>query len=229
MSESRDAVLGAVRRRVGRNEQDAAGAVASRLDARAAGPIPERGRQTGDALADQFVSEAERVDATVGRVASVDGVPEAVARYLAERNFPARVVVAPDPALGAIDWTTQPTLDVSTAPLTPTDPVAVTGAIAGVGETGTLVLASGPESPTTMNFLPEAHVVVLYAEQLMGSFEALWGHWRGGEGTALPRAVNWITGPSRSGDIEQTLLLGAHGPKRLHIVLVGAASEDGTP
>jgi L-lactate dehydrogenase complex protein LldG len=42
----------------------------------------------------------------------------------------------------------------------------------------------------------------------------------GGGATLMPRTVNWITGPSRTADIEQTLLLGAHGPQRLHILIV---------
>jgi len=46
-------------------------------------------------------------------------------------------------------------------------------------------------------------------------------------GTDLPRSINLITGPSRSGDIEQTLQLGAHGPKRLLVVIVDEASEKG--
>jgi L-lactate dehydrogenase complex protein LldG len=95
-------------------------------------------------------------------------------------------------------------------------------ALAGVAETGTLVLTSGPDNPTTINFLPETHIVAVRADDIVGDYESVWDAFRlrFGRG-ALPRTVNMITGPSRSGDIEQTILLGAHGPRRLHIVVVG--------
>ncbi len=86
-------------------------------------------------------------------------------------------------------------------------------------------MLSGSENPTTLNFLPDNHIVVLDAGDLVGDYESFWTALRGtlGKGV-LPRTVNWITGPSRSADIEQTMFLGAHGPRRLHIVLIGAAS-----
>ncbi|MDX1605990.1 MAG: lactate utilization protein C, partial [Candidatus Competibacterales bacterium] len=99
------------------------------------------------------------------------------------------------------------------------DKVTVTPAFAGIAETGTLMLLSGPDSPTTLNFLPDAHIVVLPAERIVGPYEAAWQRLRA-RNEPLPRTVNLITGPSRSADIEQTLQLGAHGPIRLHILLV---------
>jgi L-lactate dehydrogenase complex protein LldG len=98
------------------------------------------------------------------------------------------------------------------------DEVSVTAAYAGIAETGTLLLHSGPASPTTLNFLPDNHIVVLRASQIVGAYEDAWDRLRAAG--ALPRTVNMITGPSRTGDIEQTIMLGAHGPRRLHIVLV---------
>ncbi len=66
--------------------------------------------------------------------------------------------------------------------------------------------------------------MVVNAADVTGTYEDVWTRIRAvyGPGT-LPRTVNWITGPSRSADIEQTLLLGAHGPRSLHILLVGDA------
>ena len=106
----------------------------------------------------------------------------------------------------------------------PDDAIGVSHALAGVAESGTLVLASGADNPTTLNFLPETHVVVLAAEDVVGDYETVFAMLRKRYGkAALPRTVNMITGPSRSGDIEQTILLGAHGPRRLHIVIIGRA------
>ena len=100
--------------------------------------------------------------------------------------------------------------------------MAVSHAFGAAAESGTLMLVSGPDNPTTLNFLPDTHVVVLDAKDVAGDYETLWRRVREkfGEGT-MPRTVNLITGPSRSADIEQTLILGAHGPRRLHVMVVG--------
>jgi L-lactate dehydrogenase complex protein LldG len=83
------------------------------------------------------------------------------------------------------------------------------------------MLASGPDNPTTLNFLPDTHIVVVNAKDIAPDYETLWQRLRESYGAgAMPRAVNWITGPSRSADIEQTLILGAHGPRRLHVIVV---------
>ena len=87
------------------------------------------------------------------------------------------------------------------------------------------MLLAGPEGPTTLNFLPENHVVVLKKSELVGAYEDAWDRLRDAVGPdgLLSRVVNMITGPSRTGDIEQTIELGAHGPLRLHILLVDDA------
>jgi L-lactate dehydrogenase complex protein LldG len=102
------------------------------------------------------------------------------------------------------------------------DVASLSRAVAAAAETGTLFLVSGPDNPTTLAFLPELHTILIRAEDILGSYEdafdrlrALYG------GGALPRSVNMISGPSRTADIEQTIVRGAHGPKRLHVVLLG--------
>jgi len=98
----------------------------------------------------------------------------------------------------------------------------VSHASAAVAETGTLVLTSGPDNPTTLNFLPDVHIVVVDAADIASDFETVMARLRERYGTGtMPRTVNMITGPSRSADIEQTLLLGAHGPRKLHVIVVG--------
>ncbi len=87
---------------------------------------------------------------------------------------------------------------------------------------GTLVLTSGADNPTTLNFLPETAIVVLDAADIAGDYETVWERLQQQAGeNPLPRTINLISGPSRSADIEQTLLLGAHGPRNLHIIVVG--------
>ena len=95
-------------------------------------------------------------------------------------------------------------------------------AFAGIAETGTLALVSGPANPTTLNFLPDNHIVVLRKEDVVADYESVFAMLRTAYGKGgAPRTLNFVTGPSRSADIEQTLLLGAHGPRRLHIVIAG--------
>jgi L-lactate dehydrogenase complex protein LldG len=223
MSAARDQVLGAIRSALGRGALPAAATAAldARLAAPTPGPVPVRGQHGAPDGIALFVFEAERVNATTERLASWDEVPARIAAYLRAANRQLEVRVAPDPALARIPWDTEPTLTMSTGAGRPTDAVAVTSAFAGVAETGTLVLLSGPESPTTLNFLPTDHIVVMPSDRIVGSYEDAWSRLRAQRGAgALPRVVNWITGPSRTADIEQTLLLGAHGPRRLHILLI---------
>lgn len=222
MSASRDIVLGNLRRGLGRGSDNSAAvrAVEDRLTRHASGPVPERGRKERRERVELFMAEAERVEVSIDKVAGVQEVPRAVAAYLATQNLPSTVKVSPDSNLADIPWDSQPTLDASVGPASADDDVTVTGAYRGVAETGTLLLLSGPDTPTSMNFLPDTHVVVMNADQVVGSFEEIWTDLRSRGDDFMPRAVNWITGPSRSGDIELTLLLGAHGPRRLHLVLI---------
>ena len=228
----REAILGSIRRSLGRGPLDEAARAA--LDRRLASPepnlVPARAALPQDERVALFVAMAEAVSATVDRVSGADAVPAAVADYLAGQNLPPSLVMAPDPALDAYPWGERPLLAIRRGRAEEADQVAVTGAVMGFAETGTLMMASGPEHPSTLNFLPETHVVVLPAARIKGAYEEGWAHLRTeGEGEDdggfMPRTVNLITGPSRTADIEQTIALGAHGPRRLHIVIV----EDSAP
>jgi len=161
---------------------------------------------------------AEEVQATVTRVPSTEAVPEAVTRYLAAENLPAELVMAPDPGLDDVPWETWPLLRIRRGRAEPDDAVSLTPCFTAVAETGTLMLLSGPQTPTTLNFLPDTHIAVVRADQVVATYEDGWDRLRADR--ALPRVVNFITGPSRTGDIEQRIVLGAHGPRRLHIVVI---------
>ncbi len=219
----RDAILGRLKRGIAGDEATRRAAVLDRLAARAPGPIPAKAKLEGAALVDHFVAQAESVATTTERVASAAEVPAAIAAYLRSRNLPQAVRRGTDPRLAALPFETEAQLDVSVGPSTGRELVGLSAALAGVSETGTVVLVSGEDNPTTLNFLPDHHLVVVFAEDLVGSYEDVWARIRArrGEGQ-MPRAVNMITGPSRSGDIEQTMLLGAHGPRALHLIVVGA-------
>ncbi len=217
----REQILGAIRAGLGSHGGDGA-AVRERIAKHARHTIPARATGDRGALVERFVDRASSVETTFTRVADMAEVPAVLSEYLARENLPARVVMAPDKELDAAPWDKDaPLLEIRRGVPKEADLVSVTSAAAGVAETGTLVMLSGPDHPSTLNFLPETHVVVLPATRIVGAYEDAWDQIRAAaDGGLLPRTVNHITGPSRSGDIEQTMLLGAHGPRRLHIILV---------
>jgi L-lactate dehydrogenase complex protein LldG len=185
-------------------------------------PIPARGQVEGDERRDLFVKMALDAAATLETVDDPATIPERITRYLAQHNLPQRLVIASDPAVIHLPWADHPLLAHRTGPATGQDHATLTTAFAGVAETGTLALLSGPDTPTTLNFLPEHCLVLLSAKAICGTYEELWQKLRVAtdHGAHWPRAVNLVTGPSRSADIEQKLLMGAHGPVKLHIFLL---------
>jgi L-lactate dehydrogenase complex protein LldG len=227
----REAVLDALRARLGRRSGDGgAEAVEARIASPVRGPVPARDAGDHAAQVALFVDMAREVAAAVIRVPSSEALPGAVADYLKSENLPAEIRLAPDPDLRDLPWDGQPLISLSEGPARSTDPVSLTSAFAGVAETGTLMLTSGAAGPTTLNFLPETHMVVRKARDIAGCYEDAWDRLRaaqgkGKDGGLLPRTVNLITGPSRTADIEQTIQLGAHGPRRLCILLVDDADS----
>lgn len=210
---AREAILGRVRRATGGGEP---AAVEARLSAhRQEGPVPAGARTEGEARIARFIEKARAVDATVSQLASLDELPRALAEELRGRNLPAAIRTGTDPAFDR-DWGP---IERSIGPGRLEEPATLSRAQLGMAETGTLLLASGPENPVTLTFLGETHFVVLRAEDICAGFEDMWAAWRA-RGLD-PRTVNLVTGPSRSADIGQTLQLGAHGPVALHIFLVG--------
>ncbi len=196
-------------------------AVAARLKETPAGVIPARGQLPADELVGLFTRMAESVQTSVEQVATTADVPTAVARLLAQRNLPACVRIGADRELTAMPWEASPALEVRHGPSDGKDATAVSHAIGAIAETGTLVLTSGTDNPTTLNFLPDLHIIVLPQRKIRGDMEAVWSDIRQTNGkAAMPRVVNMVTGPSRSADIEQTLILGAHGPRALHVIIV---------
>jgi L-lactate dehydrogenase complex protein LldG len=222
MSTARDDILATIRRSVGvtGREPIRRDIVAERLRRAPRGVVPARGQLAGAELIALFCTQAESGFATVAEVDSAIDAPEAVAAFLRSHNLPASVRMGDDLRLRAMPWS-ETFLEIAQGPSNGRDLNAVSHAFAGVAETGTLIMTSGQENPSTLNFLPDNHIVVLSAKDIAGDYESVWDKVRTAYGRGqMPRTVNLITGPSRSADIEQTLLLGAHGPRRLHIVVV---------
>lgn len=220
MSEARGDILGAIRR--ARQAAADSGAVDARLAGHRRNLVPARAASRDHAgQVALFAEMAEEVQTTVARVASLADVPGALADWLAGQNLPAEFVMSPDTLLDDVPWGERPLLQFRRGKPAPTDLTGVTACFAGIAETGTLMLVSGPASPSTLNFLPDNHIAVVRASQVVGTYEDGFDRLR--QNGAVPRTVNFITGPSRTGDIEQKIQLGAHGPRRLHIVIVDGA------
>jgi L-lactate dehydrogenase complex protein LldG len=218
---ARDAILGKVRRSLGVRADDTTrnAAVDGRIRQHPVGVIPERGRGSPDARLVLFTRLMEKVGATVARVGETAAVPEAIAEYLRDHNLPAKIRMGDDALLNTLPWR-RTQIETTHGASDGGDLVGLSRAFGAVAESGTLVLTSGPANPTTLNFLPETHIVLLKRADLAGDYETVWQRLRGEFGRAMPRTVNMISGPSRSADIEQTIVRGAHGPRELHIVVV---------
>ena len=221
---SRDTVLSTIRRGLGVTGSEAHrhAAVEERLTAHNRGLIPARGQLPHEERVALFRNMVAAAAGTTTRVANAADVPKEVAALLRTHNLPHAVRRGNDPRLAAMPWGQEKALTVNTGASDGSDLAGVSYAFGAIAESGTLMLLSGPDNPTTINFLPDTHIVVVSAEDIAGDFESLWTRLRERYGAgAMPRVVNLITGPSRSADIGQTLILGAHGPRRLHVIVVG--------
>jgi L-lactate dehydrogenase complex protein LldG len=220
---ARETVIASIRRSLGvaGDEAPRRFEVEARLAKAPPGVVPRRGQGDLETRVATFKAEAERAQASIVEVRALAEVPTEVARYLRDNNCPATLRMGADPRLAAMPWNGM-SLEILHGPSDGHDLNAMTFAFAGIAETGTLALVSGPENPTTLNFLPDNHVVVVTRDDIVADYESMFAKVRSvyGKGS-VPRTLNLVTGPSRSADIEQTLLLGAHGPRRLHIVVAG--------
>ncbi len=198
-------------------EGNAAARVRQRLDQRPReAPAPAIAESE---LVDRFTAKAEAAQTAVLRLPSLESVPAAIASELRGRNLGPSVRMGQEPAFASLSWDG---LDVSRGAGRLVEPVTVSRAAFGVAETGTLTLLSGPDNPVTLALLGEHHFAVLLRQDLVANFEDVWARMR--RDGLDPRTVNFITGPSRSADIEQRLELGAHGPLSLTVLLVEATA-----
>jgi L-lactate dehydrogenase complex protein LldG len=224
---SKDAILGAIRRglRRGPLPADQRAMIEGRLATHPRHLIPARSRVPRPQQVALFIRNVEKEFGSVARVADAQDIPGAIADYLAAQNLAPRFVLAPHPDLAALPWAGRPLLQFEARRAEATDAVSVQHGFAAIAETGTLMLPSDATRPTTLNILAETEIVVLRASRIVGAYEEAWDILRRERadpvnGGFMPRNVMLVTGPSRSADIEQTLELGAHGPRRLHIVLL---------
>ena len=176
--------------------------------------LPERAKTSGEEALTMFMDMATEAVAEIIHIDSCADIPAQIKALKGDDERP--LLIANEDQFKQLDWQAEG-IQAVTRVAQKGDLISLTSCLAGVAETGTLVLKSGPDSPTTLNLLPDIHCVLLYKDQIIGGYEDAWDLVRQEK---LPRTVNFITGPSRSADIEQKLQMGAHGPKRLVIFLL---------
>jgi L-lactate dehydrogenase complex protein LldG len=185
--------------------------IASHLANHPRGPLPP----SMDNLVACFKERAIKLSSDMLETNDKMEVPALLASYLRERKLPMRVVCWP--SLAGLPWSAAG-LDMYPRPAKNNDLVGVTCAFCAIAETGTLMMLSGPDTPATTSLLPETHVAVVDPSRIVATMEDAWDLMRK-EYKLPPRAVNFISGPSRTADIEQTVTLGAHGPYRVLLIL----------
>ncbi|MFZ0255592.1 MAG: lactate utilization protein [Gammaproteobacteria bacterium] len=220
MTEAREAILTSIRHSLGRKESRTGLDGEQRSSESVGGTLgaPVRPAVDGDCVA-HFARRITGAGASLVRLESLEAVPEAVRVFLDELGLGHNLVCSGEGTFDTIPWPDGFTVSVRTA--ADGDHTTLTGVVAAVAETGSLVVASAHHSPNTLHFLPENHIAVVRVSQVLRHLEDVWRLMRE-RSEGMPRALTFITGPSRTADVEQTIQIGAHGPRRLHVVLVDA-------
>jgi L-lactate dehydrogenase complex protein LldG len=223
-SSARERVLGRVRAALGKPGPDATELAQAQayIDAHARGPMPAF---DGDRIS-RFIKRASDMESTVARIGRREDIPAAIATYLGALEFAPALAFQKSlsgvcwPEFADLDWTREG-LTVEARPTLGDDRLGITGVFCAIAETGTLVFVTGADTPTATTLLPDTHVAVVPTGRIVDTMEDAFALVRNERGR-LPRAINLISGPSRTGDIEQTIVLGAHGPFRVHILVMDA-------
>jgi L-lactate dehydrogenase complex protein LldG len=201
MSTARDAILQSIRR---------GARPAQTIPAYALPPL-------ANDLVSLFIAKAKASIADVHELAAVENVPAAVASILANTPNP-RLHLPENSPLHRLPWSSAPGLMLAATPPSGEDS-ALSAADYAIAETGTLVFLSGPESPSSWHYRPGQEFVLLPRSAILARFEDVIALLAAGR--TMPSTLNLVTGPSRTADIEQSIELGAHGPRALHILIVG--------
>lgn len=218
---SKAEILSNIRQGLGRGEASTAQreAAIERIRQHKATIIPKRSQLDHAGQIQLFRDMASGAAAELIDLDTLEQLPEAVATWLQKHEFKT-LVSASDESLNTLDWNPLGDIERVQRVAESGDVASLTTSMAGIAETGTLMLYSRPESPTTLNFLPDCHLVVLKESDIVGSYEDAWAKLREIHPDVMPRTVNMITGPSRSADIGQKLQMGAHGPCVLVIFML---------
>ncbi|MEP7063858.1 MAG: lactate utilization protein C [Betaproteobacteria bacterium] len=221
-ADARRNILARVRRALSVSDGDAARVDAARryVAAHAQGPRPAMPAD----LVTRFVHRAHDMASTLERVSARSEIAHAVARYVDALDLPDAIAAQKSrlgvcwPEFADLDWDGAG-LSIEARPTLGHDRLGITGTFCAIAETGTLVFTTAASTPTATALLPDTHIAIVRESRIVSGMEEAFALVRAEHGE-LPRAINLISGPSRTGDIEQTIVLGAHGPFRVHILLL---------
>lgn len=169
---------------------------------------------TGDVV-NTFIAKAKASAAYVDEIASPADAPQRIAQILRRAGHPLEIHIPAVSPLNSLPWQSAPELTVSSQPPSG-DEAAVSAAEFGIAETGTLVFFSGARTPSAWHFLPGREFVLIERSRILPRLEEVIARMKD-----IPPTLNLITGPSRTADIEQTIEMGAHGPREVHILISG--------
>lgn len=187
--------------------------VSHRLQHHPRGPLP----RLRDASLTQFITKLQTSSASVDQAHNRNELVASVVAFLQQQQQALRLCIMPHPQLQGLPWPTQ--LDVQERTVRVEDLSVLSYACCAIAETGSLVLQSGHDTPSEGNFLPENFICVIRREDILAYMEDVWDRLRG-DAASMPAMLNLISGPSRTADVEQTIQLGAHGPRRLHVIVL---------
>ena len=224
---SRDQILNQLRDRLRVNRGDSRRVVSveNRLKQHRVNTVPQSARLTHPQLVDRFESHISLCKATVKRIPSLSMVPPEIFRFLGSSSV--EICINGDvealqlpfdqvSGLNLISWSPKTSMGVS-----------VTCCFGAVAETGSVVICSSAQNAVSQNYLGEKHIVLLKASDIVGVYEEVWYRLR--QQGRFPRDITFISGPSCTGDIEMIMEYGAHGPRQLHVIVIGESPLDYTP
>lgn len=213
---ARDHILARIRAQSGRQGETTEAernAVRTHIALHERGPLPAFAHE--DPIA-RFIAECDRLKTSAVHLASLQEVPGEIARYIAEEKLAPQLVGWPQ--FASLDWNAAG-VTFEPRPAQGDDLIGLTGCFCAIGETGTLLLLGARDTPKATALLPETHICVVPRHRVVATMEDAFD-WMRREVGEPPRSTFFVSGPSRTADIEQTIIIGAHGPYRVHVILV---------
>ena len=196
--------------------------------------VPEHGEPIlaaeGPSTIERFRERLESVGGHCEIVKNEDEAGRALSAIVTElqnKNAAKRIALSDAPVLSRL------TLGIAAAEIdfcpAPADlfnyDVGITTAQAAIAETGTLVLEAETERHRLVSLLPPVHIAVIYSRDIVFTIGDALNQLHGNEPKLMSRAITFITGPSRTADIELTLTVGVHGPKELHVIIIEGSTS----
>ncbi|MDH5359341.1 MAG: LUD domain-containing protein [Gammaproteobacteria bacterium] len=176
------------------------------------GPLPELGSD----LQAHFECKLKANVISFDNAGDEQAIVDSVMAFLQSHELPLQLCLVNHPMLADLPW--PDTIQPQQGAVKDTDLSILSVATAAIAETGSVVMIASEETPTEANFLPDNFICIVKKYTLLAHMEDLWAQLRQ-QNNKPPAVVNIISGPSRTADVEQTIQLGAHGPRRMHVII----------